>query len=135
VCNLLFLFWIALFPFAAAVFGANIWSDYALGIYWLITSGAAFSMTLTQLMMTRGGGKLVGGIGGRQRFGLILMTLAPALALGMCAYFAFTGQSILARYGWVVMLPAYAIAPMLMRPQSQKAKPKPPNAPKPPARA
>ena len=126
ICNLLFLLWIALFPFAAAFFGANIWSAAALAVYWIIAGGAAFSMTLMQFVMTRGGGKLVGGQTGRQRLGLLLMTLAPALAFTLCAWSAIAGHLAWARFGWVVMLPAFVIAPLLMRP----AKAKPAKAPK-----
>jgi uncharacterized membrane protein len=115
LCNLLFLFWIALLPFAAAFFGVNYWSAEAMVIYWGINAGAAYSMALLSLVMTRDKGRLVGGATLGQRVAYALFSLGPALAFTVGAWLALNGRVDLSYFCWVLMAPAFLIAPFLLR--------------------
>lgn len=110
LCNLLFLLFIALMPFAAALFGQNIASLAALQVYWTLNAAVAFSMLLLFLVMTRGGGRLIGGISVREWWFRFLQSLAPALAFVFGAWAASRGEAELSRFCWVVIFPTMIIA-------------------------
>lgn len=125
ICNLVFLLWIALLPFAAAFFGVNFWSAASLAVYWVINAGAALSMTLLWLTMSRDRGRLIGGVTGRQRWGAALFTLGSGAACLAGAYFAFENQLWQSRFSWLLMAPFFVVAIIVLH----APKPKPPLAP------
>ena len=77
ICNLLFLFFICLTPFASALYGENFTSMATLELYWGVNLGASLSMTLLFFVMNRGGGRLVGGVGWREWTFRLIQSLAP----------------------------------------------------------
>jgi len=105
ICNLVFLAFIVLLPFSAAAFGQNIMSNEALGLYWIVNAGASFAMTLMFLVMSRGRGRLIGGIGGAERALRIFQSSAPGLVFVLGAYWAFTDQIWLSRFCSVLLAP------------------------------
>lgn len=115
IVNLLALGCITLLPFASAVFGERPGSMAALRIYWLTSAAAAFSMTLLFLVMTRGGGRLVGGIGAREWWSRFLLSAAPTTAFAAGVYLTFTDQVWLARFAWTFMFPLMLLAALINR--------------------
>lgn len=108
ICNLVFIAFIVLLPFAASTFGANIMSDEALGLYWVINAGASFAMTLMFFVMSRGKGRFLGGMAGGERALRLFQSIAPGLVFALGAYWAFTGQIWLSRFC------AMFLAPLMM---------------------
>lgn len=110
ICNLAFLLFIVLLPFAAAVFGRNIESNAGLGIYWIINAGAAYAMAVMFWFMSRDGGRLIGGIGWGERLLRLYQSGIPALVFTLGAVWAFAGQEWLARFAWVLLIPLLILA-------------------------
>jgi uncharacterized membrane protein len=123
VCNLLALSFITLLPFASALFGENPTSETALQVYWMVSAAAALAMTLLFLVMTRDGGRLVGGIGAREWWGRFVMSLAPGIAFSLGVYFSATGQVWLARFAWVLIFPVMLLGRLIFR--EPRVQPKP----------
>jgi uncharacterized membrane protein len=121
VCNLLLLLFIALTPFAAALFGQNIASLAALQIYWTLNAAVAFAMTLLFVVIARGGGRLIGGIGAREWWFRFIQSLAPALAFVFGAWAASRGFADLSRFCWVVIFPTMVIARLVRGKPPQQA--------------
>lgn len=109
ICNLVFLFFIVLLPFAADTFGSNMESNEPLGLYWVINACASFAMTLMFFVMTRGKGRLVGGIGPGERFLNLLRSFAPGVVFALGAYWAFNDQIWLSRFCCVLLAPIMMI--------------------------
>jgi len=105
ICNLLFLAFIVLLPFSAATFGQNITSNAALGLYWVVNAGASFAMTLMFFVMSRGGGRLIGGLTGGERALRLFQSIAPGLVFVLGAYWAFTDQVWLSRFCAMLLAP------------------------------
>jgi uncharacterized membrane protein len=113
VSNLIFLFFIMLLPFAASTFGGNILNNDGLGIYWVINAGASFSMALTFFVMSRGKGRLIGGIGAGERLLRIVQAGAPGVVFVLGAYWAFTDQVWLSRFCCAFLAPVYFVTGMV----------------------
>lgn len=105
ICNLIFLAFIVLLPFSAATFGQNIMSKEALGLYWIVNAGASFAMTLMFVVMSRGKGRLIGGLSGGERALRIFQSIAPGLVFALGAYWAFTDQIWLSRFCAMLLAP------------------------------
>jgi hypothetical protein len=105
LCNLLFLLCIVLLPFAANTFGANMEANAPLGLYWCVNAGASFSMTLLFFVMSREGGRLIGGIGWGERLLRLVQASAPGIVFALGAYWAFTDQIWLSRFCAVLLGP------------------------------
>lgn len=110
VANLFALAFITLLPFASAVFGQNAGSNTALLVYWVVSAGAAWAMTLLFLVMTRDGGRFVGGMQRREWWGWFLSSIAPGVAFTLGIYFALTDQVWLTRFAWAFMIPIQVLA-------------------------
>ncbi|HJS80970.1 MAG TPA: TMEM175 family protein [Vitreimonas sp.] len=105
LCNLVFLFFIVLLPFAAGTFGSNMDLTDPLALYWMINACVSFSMTLMYFVMTRDGGRLVGGIGWGERIVRLLQAAAPGMVFVLGAYWALVDQIWLSRFCCVLMAP------------------------------
>jgi len=109
ICNLIFLFFIVLLPFAADTFGSDMQASEPLGLYWVINAAAAFSMTLMYFVMTRGKGRLVGGIGPGERALNLARSAAPGVIFALGAYWAFNDQIWLSRFCCVLLAPVMMV--------------------------
>jgi uncharacterized membrane protein len=125
LCNLLFLFFIVLLPFAADTFGANMQANTPLGLYWCVNACASAAMTLLYIVMTRDKGRLVGGITGGERLLHIAQSITPGLIFAAGAYWAFTGQIWLSRFCCVLLGPLMMVlgivSGMMSRAKAKKA--------------
>jgi uncharacterized membrane protein len=105
LCNLLFLFFIVLLPFAAGTFGANMDLEAPLALYWIINAGVSFSMTLMFFVMSRDKGRLMGGIGWGERIVRLLQAASPGMVFVLGAYWALIDQIWLSRFCCMLMAP------------------------------
>jgi len=105
LCNLAFLFFIVLLPFAAGTFGANMDLAAPLALYWMINACVSFSMTLMFFVMSRDKGRLIGGIGWGERIVRLLQAAAPGMVFVLGAYWALVGEIWLSRFCCVLMAP------------------------------
>lgn len=116
VVNLTALCMVCLMPFAQALLGEHIGSALALGVYWCASFACAVGMMALSLMVFRGGGRLVGGIGKREAKGRALNSFPTVIAFGSGIAFAILGANTdwpgwiwLSRFCWVLIIPLQAI--------------------------
>lgn len=126
LCNLLFLLFIVLLPFAAATFGSNINNNDALGLYWCVNAGVAFALTLMFLVMSRGGGRLIGGVSKARRWLHVTQAALPGLVFVLGAYWAFTDLTWPARLCGFLIAPAMLMLGLIEARMARKAKLAPP---------
>ncbi|HRE44092.1 MAG TPA: TMEM175 family protein [Terricaulis sp.] len=129
ICNLLFLVFIVLLPFAAATFGSNILSNDALGLYWCVNAGAAFALTLLFIVMSRDGGRLLGGVSKGRRWLHIVQAAAPGVVFVLGAYWAFTDATWLARLCGILIAPAMLLLGLIEARLARREASPPPPAP------
>ena len=103
VANLVFLFPICLLPFATAWWGRDLAAPFPWGMYcgtMVVTSLANVALVL---IVTRGGGRLVGGITRRERLYRATRAASPgaAFAIGIAAMAA--GEVRLAQFCWLLI--------------------------------
>ena len=113
IFNLIFLFFIVLLPFAAATFGSNMQANEPLALYWMINAGTAFSMALLFFVMSRGKGRLIGGIGWGERVLRIVQAGAPGVVFALGAYWALADQIWLSRFCAMLLAPIMMIVGIL----------------------
>jgi uncharacterized membrane protein len=128
ICNLLFLVWIVLLPFAADTFAANMMANAPLGLYWCVNAAASATMTLLYIVMTRDKGRLVGGVGVGARFLHVCQALAPGVVFALGAYWAFTGQIWLSRFCAILLAPIMMLLGIISGMLERRRKLKPANA-------
>lgn len=125
ICNLLFLLCIVLLPFAADTFGANMRAASPLGLYWCVNAAASMAMTLLFFVMSRDGGRLLGGLSGGERALRLAQSIAPGIVFALGAYWAFTGEIWLSRFCCVLLGPIMmllgVVAGMMRRSKLKRA--------------
>lgn len=101
--NLIFLFAIALMPFITAMMGEH----GASGLAWQIYCGALIAASLTQTLLvaavTRGRGRLVGGMSLRERTFRFGRALSPGIAFAAGLYLSLQGEALLSAFCWVLI--------------------------------
>ena len=111
--NLLLLFWIVLAPFASATLGIHGVRPFAWLMYGGVMIGASLSQTLLWLVVSRDSGRLIGGVGWRERAFRTMRALSPGLAFS-AGYFADTvGQPHLVIWSPLLILPIMLLAGLL----------------------
>ncbi len=110
VSNLTFILAVTLIPFAASVLGENINNPAAWSLYWGVNAAASFTLTAMMAVVTRGGGRLIGGITGRQRAGRLLQSAGPGLAFTVGSYLACGSYAEWSPWCWVLIFPLSAVA-------------------------
>jgi uncharacterized membrane protein len=122
VCNLIALCFIALLPFACALFGENFNSVAVLEVYWAVSLATGLSMTLLFLVITRGGGRLIGGMGAREWWSRFLSSIGPVTAFALGIVFAELEQVWLTRFAAFFMMPFLIVgAALAPRERAQRA--------------
>jgi uncharacterized membrane protein len=101
--NLLFLFTIAVMPFASALLG----TQGNRGISWRIYCAALVAASLAQTMfvfaLTRDKGRLVGGIGWREKTWRVLRSLSPGIAFGTGLWLSYEGETRYSALCWLLI--------------------------------
>ncbi|HWA01096.1 MAG TPA: TMEM175 family protein [Caulobacterales bacterium] len=110
IFNFLFLFTVTLVPFATSVLGEGVGSPAAWEIYWGVNAACSVTMTLLVFVMTRGRGKFVGGMSGRERAGRLIQSIGPGIGFAAGVYLASSGDVALSRQCWLLILPIMALA-------------------------
>ncbi|MBW8880151.1 MAG: DUF1211 domain-containing protein [Asticcacaulis sp.] len=113
VLNLLFLFCVMITPFAASVLVENITNPTAWQVYWGVNAASSIALTLLMLTVSRDGGRLVGGMNGRERTARALQAFGPGMAFSIGVYLAGSGHMELARWCWVFIFPVMMVARMV----------------------
>ena len=106
VANLAFLAPICLIPFVSAWYGQNLADPFSWLIYcWMLVATSAANVALV-LTVSRGGGRLIGGITWRETGHRALRAATPGIAFGVGIVLLGQGRDQLAQFCWVLIPPA-----------------------------
>jgi uncharacterized membrane protein len=133
ICNLIFLFTIALMPFAAGFWGTHVSSGAALAVYWSANTAASLSFMFVFLAATRGNFRLLTSSMSRGDWVVRLIgSLSRTGAFAAGAWLASIGQVSLSWFAWV-LIPIVMVTVGLVRrlatpraPRARAPKPAPP---------
>ncbi|MEQ1818281.1 MAG: TMEM175 family protein [Terricaulis sp.] len=103
--NLAFLFTITLMPFGTSMLMAQGMTQISWQIYSTILIGASLGQTLLWLFVSRGGGRLMGGVDWRELLLRTMRGLAPGIAFAAGFYAAYIDRMDLAVWCWVLIVP------------------------------
>ena len=120
VANLIFMFPICLLPFATAWWGRNLMSALSWSIYCLVMvlcSSANLGLVLT---VSRGGGRLMGGISRREWWYRVLRAASPGVAFGLGLVLIAVHQLGYAQFSWLLIPIQLAIYERTVKPKAAK---------------
>jgi uncharacterized membrane protein len=103
VANLIFMFPICLLPFATAWWGRDPNAPFPWGMYCGIMVMCSLANLGLVLTVSRGGGRLLGGISRRERFYRSARAASPGIAFGLGIALMAAGQLRLAQFCWVLI--------------------------------
>jgi len=129
--NLLFLFTIALMPFASAILGEYGTRGEAWRIYAVVLITASVAQSLLVIALYRGKGRLVGGTTGREIAYRLTRAASPGIVFGIGLWLSLIGEPGLSAMCWVLFPPVLILARLLFGPR----KARPPKTPPEPAEA
>lgn len=101
--NLLLLFTIALLPFASALLGEHGDQGLAWQVYCGVLVAASLAQTAVWLSLSRGKGRLIGGVTGRERANRTIRGLSPAIAFGAGYASLMAGRGDLVIWCWALI--------------------------------
>jgi uncharacterized membrane protein len=106
LANLAFLAPICLIPFVSAWYGQNIGDPSSWLIYcWILVATSTANVALV-LVVSRGGGRLIGGITARETWHRALRAATPGLSFAIGIVLLLNGLGHFAQFCWVLIPPA-----------------------------
>ncbi len=115
IANLFFLLTVTLVPFAASVLGQDPNNATGWAVYWGINALSSFGMTVLMFVVSRGGGRLIGGMGGRERLARLVQSIGPGIGFVVGVWLAVNGEVALSRMCWLAILPFMILARVLYK--------------------
>lgn len=101
--NLFFLFTIAVMPFVSALLGTHGTGGPAWAVYCAALVAASSANVILVFAVTRGRGRLVGGITRRERTFRLLRAASPGIAFGAGLWWNLTGENQLSALCWLLI--------------------------------
>jgi uncharacterized membrane protein len=118
--NLLFLFTIALMPFASAIIGEYGTAGESWRIYSVVLIAAAVAQCALVLTLYRGKGRLVGGATRRDLTYRLLRAASPGIVFGIGLWLSLIGEPRLSSLCWVLFPPILILARLLFGPRKAR---------------
>ncbi len=115
IANLFFLLTVTLIPFASSVLSEGPRSAIGWEIYWGINAFASLGMTILMFVISRKGGYLIGGMGGRERLARLIQSIGPGIGFSFGAWLAAMGQVTLSQNCWLIIGPCMLVARLVYR--------------------
>jgi uncharacterized membrane protein len=115
IANLFFLLTVTIVPFASSVLGEGPANTAAWEIYWGVNALVSLGMTVLMFVISRGHGRLIGGMGGRERIARLLQSIGPGVGFAAGAWLAASGQLGLARNCWLIIIPVMVLARLIYK--------------------
>jgi uncharacterized membrane protein len=103
VANLVFLFPVCLLPFATAWWGRDPTSPFPWGVYCGTMVATSLANVALVLVVSRGGGRLMGGVTGRERLYRAARAASPGLAFALGIVLMAAGLLRAAQFCWVLI--------------------------------
>lgn len=112
-CNLVFLFTIAVMPFASALIGEHGTSGTAWRAYSIVLIAASLAQTAFLLVLTRDKGRLVGGMAAQERAWRTVRALSPGIAFSVGLGLSLAGEDRLSMFCWLLIPVVLGLARLL----------------------
>lgn len=106
VANLVFLAPICLIPFVSAWYGLNIGDAFSWLVYCGILVATSVANVVLVMTVSRGGGRLIGGIAWRETAHRLLRAATPGIAFAIGIVLLLNDLGRLAQFCWVLIPPA-----------------------------
>jgi uncharacterized membrane protein len=103
VANLVFMFPVCLIPFATAWWGRDLNAPFPWGMYCGIMVASSLGNLALVLAVTRDGGRLMGGITGRERLYRAARATSPGVSFGLGMVLLFMGHLHLSQFSFVLI--------------------------------
>jgi uncharacterized membrane protein len=103
VANLVFMFPVCLIPFATAWWGRDLNAPFPWGMYCGIMVASSLGNLALVLAVTRGGGRLMGGVTGRERLYRAGRAASPGVAFGLGIVLLLMGHLHLSQFSFVLI--------------------------------
>ena len=117
VANLVFMFPVCLIPFATAWWGRDLNAPFPWGMYCGIMVASSLGNLALVLAVTRDGGRLMGGITGRERFYRAARAIGPGVAFGIGIALLFMGHLRLSQFSFVLIPVQIVLYARLLKPK------------------
>ncbi len=111
--NLAFILTVTLIPFASSLTGQNPDNPAASVVYWGVDAATSFTLTILLIVSTRGGGRLIGGISGRERLSRIVQSAGPGVCFVAGAWLAANGHMDLSQWCWLAIFPVMSLSRLI----------------------
>ena len=121
VANLVFLFPVCLLPFVTAWWGSNLDSPFPWGMYCGVMIVASIANVVLVLVISRDGGRLVGGTTPHERRYRALRAASPGIAFALGIATMAAGSLRLAQFCWVLIPLATWVIGRTLKPKPSPA--------------
>lgn len=121
VANLIFMFPVCLIPFATAWWGRDLNASFPWGMYCGIMVANSLGNLALVLAVTRDGGRLMGGVTGRERLYRAARAISPGVAFGLGVVLLFMGHLHLSQFSFVLIPVQIAIYARFLQPKPGRA--------------
>ncbi|MFL5296182.1 MAG: TMEM175 family protein [Phenylobacterium sp.] len=117
--NLLFLFPICLLPFATAWYGQSFQAPFPWGMYCATLVVISTLNVALVLVVSRGGGRLIGGASGREVLYRAARAASPGLAFAAGLGLLFAHQLYISEFCWVLIGPISLAVERTLKPRGE----------------
>jgi uncharacterized membrane protein len=114
--NMVFLFTIALLPYATALTATQGWTSIGFRVYAGVIVAASLAQMVLFAIESRSGGRALGGMSGQERAYRLLRSSSPGIAFGTGMVLSFMGEPIWAANCWV-LIPVVMLAARIFKPK------------------
>ena len=117
--NLVFLFTIAVMPFVSGLIGERGMFGVAWQAYCVALIAASLAQTALLLALTRGNGRFVTIVSGRERIWRTLRALSPGIAFAGGLALSLEGQDLLSQFCWMLIPVILIVARLCVGPRKE----------------
>ncbi len=118
VANLVFMFPVCLIPFATAWWGRDLNAPFPWGMYCGIMVASSLGNLFLVLTVTRGGGRLMGGISQRERLYRAARAVSPGVAFGLGIVLMVAHHLRLSQFSFLLIPVQIALYARFLRPKA-----------------
>lgn len=120
VANLTFMFPVCLIPFATAWWGRDLNAPFPWGVYCAVMVASSLGNLGLVLTVSRGGGRLMGGISPRERLYRAARAISPGVAFGLGIVLLWTGHLHLAQFSFLLIPAQVFVYERTIKPKAAK---------------
>jgi hypothetical protein len=120
VANLIFMFPICLVPFSTAWWGRDLLASLPWGVYCVVLVMCSAANLALVVTVSRGGGRLMGGISRREWWYRVLRAASPGVAFALGLVLLAFNEKTLSSFSWLLIPVQLAIYSRTLKPTAEK---------------